>query len=63
MPDYINKYFKGWKQELGGFSPKGWSFVSFIAPLVAIPLAVKGAQYAAKEIKKAVDKNKAKKRR
>lgn len=62
MPDCFDKYFKAWKQQFGGFSPEGWSFVSFIAPLIAIPLAVKGAQYAAKEVKKAVDKNKTRKR-
>lgn len=61
MQDCFNNYLKAWKQELG-YSPKGWSFLSFVAPLVAVPLAIKGAQYAAKKIKKAVDKNKARKR-
>lgn len=57
MTNYIEK----WKRELQRFSPQGWGFVSFILPLMAVPLAIKGAQLAAKEIKKAIDKNKRKK--
>lgn len=38
------------------YSPEAWSFVSFILPLVLIPLAIKGATMVAKEVKKAIDK-------
>lgn len=62
MSDCLKNYFKAWNQELRGFSPKKWSLVSFFLPLAVIPVAVKGAQYAAKEIKKAVEKKKAKKK-
>lgn len=58
MSKCIEDYAKGWKQELKGFSPKSWGFVSFILPLMAVPLAIKGAQFAAKEIKKHMDKKK-----
>jgi hypothetical protein len=40
------------------YSPEAWSFVSFVLPLVLIPLAIKGATMVAKEVKKAIDKKK-----
>ncbi len=40
------------------FSPKLWGFVSFFLPLMAIPLAIKGATIIAKEVKKQIDKKK-----
>ena len=60
MSECIKNYGKSWKNEFKKFSPQGWSFVSFILPLMVVPLAVKGVQMAATEIKKAVDKNKKK---
>ena len=58
MSNCIKNYASSWKSEFKRFSPKGWSFVSFIVPLVLIPAAVKGATMLAKEVKKAMDKKK-----
>jgi len=58
VSECIKNYKHGWKREIKGFSPKAWGFVSFVLPLMLVPLAVKGAQMAAKEIKKAMDKKK-----
>ena len=58
MPHCIKTYYKDWKQEFQKFSPQGWGFVSFVLPLVIVPLAVKGAQMAGKAIKKEIDKKK-----
>ena len=54
----MKNYKHGWKREIKGFSPKLWGFVSFILPLMAVPLAIKGVTYVAKEVKKAMDKKK-----
>lgn len=58
----IIKYAKKWsntiKRESNEMSPEGWGSVSFIAPLVAVPLAVKGAEMAYKEYKKYKEKKK-----
>ncbi|MCP4762577.1 MAG: hypothetical protein GY870_12425 [archaeon] len=63
MPNYMDNYVEKWiregqhiKKGVKRFSPTGWSFVSFMLPLMAVPLAVKGATYAAKAIKKELDK-------
>ena len=58
ISECIKNYKQGWKREVKGFSPKLWGFVSFILPLMAVPLAIKGVTYVAKEVKKAMDKKK-----
>lgn len=45
-------YLKQWSQVLKTYAPTGWAVLSFILPLVAIPLAVEGVKYVAKEVKK-----------
>ncbi len=51
MPNYFRSYVDKWKGIITTYSPKGWSFVSFILPLVAIPLAVEGVKYVTKKVK------------
>lgn len=65
MPNYISKYAEGWireaqhiKKGVKRFSPHGWGFVSFVLPLMAVPLAIKGAQMAGKAIQKEIKKRK-----
>jgi len=60
MSECIKNYGKAWKNEFKKFSPQGWSFVSFVLPLVLIPAGIKVAKMAATEVKKAIDKNKKK---
>ena len=60
MSECIKNYGKAWKNEFKKFSPTAWSFVSFILPLALIPAGVKAVTTVAKEVKKAVDKNKKK---
>lgn len=45
---YMNK----WKQELQSFLPKGWAVMSFLLPLVLVPLAAKAAKKGYKYAKK-----------
>jgi len=51
MASFVRNYADKWKETVTVYSPKLWSFASFILPLVAVPLAVEGVKYVAKKVK------------
>lgn len=53
----MNEYIQKWVNE---FSPKAWGFVSFILPLIAVPLAISVATKGAELVKKEMAKRKKK---
>lgn len=61
----LSEYWNRWRIT-AGFSPELWSGVSFVLPLVVVPMAIKGAKMAytaAKpHVKKAIEEYKKKKR-
>ena len=65
MQNFMSEYAEKWirqaqhiKKGVQKLSPNAWGFVSFVLPLMAVPVAVKGAQMAGKAIKKEIDKKK-----
>ncbi len=52
MPSFIRNYANKWKDIITTYSPRGWSFVSFLLPLVAVPIAVEVGKRVYKEVKK-----------
>ncbi len=45
-------YIEKWKEAITTYSPKGWSFATFVLPLILVPIGVELIKKGIKEIKK-----------